>query len=137
MPEKFCVISEMVQEDPRYPVQAYLFLQDALAYATDSIEVDGYPEERPDRHLSGQELCDSIREYALNQFGYMAQVVLASWGITATRCFGDIVYNMIDVGLMKKSENDCPSHFDNVYEFDEAFNDNFVFCCRTSSQRRV
>ena len=137
---------ELVEQDPRYPIEAYLFIREALAFASDSMELGSCQD--PDthltkfqggqieKHLTGQQLCEAIRKYALNQFGFMAQVVLASWGIDETRCFGDIVYNMISIGIMKKSSHDRRSHFDNVYNFDEVFNDNFEICCSTIAQRR-
>ena len=39
------------------------------------------PRAGPQKHVSGQELCEAIREYALLQYGYLAKTVLNSWGI--------------------------------------------------------
>lgn len=74
-----------------------------------------------EHHVTGQQLCDGIRQYALSQFGLMSKIVLNSWGIYSTSDFGEIVYNLINVGVLKKSPQDRRSHFDGVYEFDEAF----------------
>jgi uncharacterized repeat protein (TIGR04138 family) len=74
-----------------------------------------------EHHVTGQQLCDGIRQYALAQFGLMSKVVLNSWGIFSTSDFGEIVYNLINVGVLKKSPQDRRSHFDAVYDFDEAF----------------
>lgn len=74
-----------------------------------------------EHHVTGQQLCDGIRQYALSQFGLMSKVVLNSWGIFTTSDFGEIVYNLINVGVLKKSPQDRRSHFDGVYDFDEAF----------------
>jgi uncharacterized repeat protein (TIGR04138 family) len=82
-------------------------------------------EPRLEKHLTGQQLCEAIQQYAVEQYGYMAKVVLNSWGVRSTSDFGDIVYNLIDVGLMKKSESDRREDFNNVYEFDEAFLERF------------
>ena len=79
----------------------------------------------PERHLTGQQLCESIRRYALEQFGLMARVVLASWGIRCTGDFGEIVYNLIRIQMMKKSPKDRREDFDDVYSFDEAFERGF------------
>jgi uncharacterized repeat protein (TIGR04138 family) len=124
----------IIQEDPRYCLEAYVFVRESLAYAADCMELDFYEElssrEHPakaERHLTGQQLCEAIRQYATNQFGYMAKVVLKNWGIESTSCFGDIVYNMINAGIMKKSEHDRRSHFDDVYSFDEVFQNQFEF----------
>lgn len=82
-------------------------------------------EQREGRHLTGQELCDALRRYALQQFGLMAISVLGQWGITKTNDFGSIVYNLIDIGLMRKSADDRQDHFNDVYDFQTAFVDNF------------
>ena len=66
-----------------------------------------------------------LRRYALDQFGYMAAIVLKNWGITTTGDFGEIVYNMIRVEQMRKSPNDRREHFDDVYDFDQVFNKGF------------
>lgn len=81
----------------------------------------GSQEVREECHVTGQQLCDGIRQYALAQFGLMSKVVLNSWGIHSTSDFGEIVYNLIKVGVLKKSPRDRRSHFDGVYDFDEAF----------------
>ena len=133
-------LHQLLKKDRRYKVDAYQFVQEALAYAADALEMGSLSEPEPkltleekqqqyrERHLTGQQLCDAIRLYALNQFGLMAQTVLGSWGVKSTSAFGDIVYNMIDVGMMKKSPSDRRSHFDDVYEFEDAFTRNFRIC---------
>jgi len=55
----------------------------------------------------------------------MAAVVLKSWGVESTSDFGEIVYNLIRIGYMKKSESDRREHFDNVFDFDDAFQRQF------------
>lgn len=138
---------QIVDQDPRYPIEAYIFVREALAYASDSLELGSqcYQSEvdvdaathlaRRERHLTGQQLCEAIRQYALNQFGYMAKIVLNNWSIDRTDCFGDIVYNMIDLGLMKKSSQDERVHFDNVYAFDDVFQNSFEICDSLAQRR--
>lgn len=128
---------QLIKEDKRYALDAYVFVREALSYAADALEMGAisHPEpsltlddnldDRGERHLTGQQLCDAIRQYALNQFGYLAQTVLKSWGVETTSAFGDIVYNMINVGLMRKSPSDRRSHFDDVYDFEEVFTEKF------------
>ncbi len=129
MPEENFLIFQAVAQDGRYPVEAYQFVREAMAFADDTMEMDEYSfdsggnEEAvavrsQERHLSGQQLCEAIRRYSLNQFGYMARIVLKNWGIESTSGFGDIVYNMIDAGIMKKSARDRRDHFDDVFSFD-------------------
>jgi uncharacterized repeat protein (TIGR04138 family) len=135
MPDETYTLHQIIKKDPRYPLEAYQFVRESLAYAADCLELDFYEElsnpnsrSRRERHLTGQQLCEAIRQYALSQFGFMAKIVLKNWGIHSTRCFGDIVYNMIQGGIMRKSEHDHRCHFDNVYQFDEVFQTQFEFC---------
>lgn len=141
-------IYQVVNQDPRYPVEAYWFIRDALAYAADSMELGsqtyGDPEcdletathrARRERHLSGQQYCEAIRRYALNQYGYMSKVVLNNWNMDTTSCFGDIVFNMISVGILKKSSRDKRSHFDDVYQFNEVFEADFQICDAMAQRR--
>jgi uncharacterized repeat protein (TIGR04138 family) len=80
---------------------------------------------KPQKHLTGQQLCEAFRIYALDQFGYMAKCVLANWGIHSTGDIGEMVYNLIRVGEMRKTRQDRREDFDNVYDFDQAFRQNF------------
>ena len=66
-------------------------------------------------------MCEAARQYALEQYGYMAKTVLNSWGIHSTGDFGEIVFNLIRIGQMRKTPHDRREDFDNVYDFDEAF----------------
>jgi uncharacterized repeat protein (TIGR04138 family) len=75
----------------------------------------------PESHLTGQQLCEAIRLYASELYGLMAKVVLNSWGLRTTSDFGEIVYSLIELGEMTKSDSDRPEDFENVYDFDEAF----------------
>lgn len=124
-------IQELLEDDPRFRLEAYQFVRDALAYAHNVLHmVDDVPdaltaEIQGERHLTGQQLCHAIRQYAVDQYGYMAKTVLNSWGIESTKHFGDIVYNLIRVGLMKKSPEDRREDFDDVYTFEQAFRDEF------------
>lgn len=119
-------IQKLLQDDPRFKVEAYQFVRDALAYAHEVMKMSGAsdPDEgegTEERHLTGQQLCEAIRQFALEQYGYMAKTVLNSWGIHSTGDIGDIVYNLIGIGAMKKSANDHREDFDDVYRFENVF----------------
>ena len=119
----------LLRRDRRYPVEAYQFVHEALQYATKPANVVGgsekyaapAPEEGEERHVTGQELCEGIRRYAIDQYGLMAKIVLNNWGIYQTSDFGEIVYNLIEVNRMRKSDSDRREHFDDVYDFEDAF----------------
>ena len=104
--------------DKRYPRDAYVFLRLALNF---SIKTLNKPDHGPGRHLSGTELLEGIRLYALREFGPIARTVLAAWGITRTEDFGDIVFNLVDHGVLGKTDEDKKEDFANGYSFHEAF----------------
>lgn len=74
-----------------------------------------------EQHVSGQELCEAARQYGQQQYGYLAPTVLATWGIRRTDDIGQIVFNMIDIGQMRKTRSDKLEDFRDVFQFREAF----------------
>jgi uncharacterized repeat protein (TIGR04138 family) len=82
-------------------------------------------DENAERHLTGQELCEAIRVYALEQFGYMAKCVLNSWGVKTTGDFGEIVFNLIRIGQMRKTNQDRREDFDDVFDFEAGLRQSF------------
>lgn len=114
--------AKIVADDPRYAVGAYFFVFDALQFAHEQLEMGrraaGEDAEETERHVTGQELCEAIRQYTLHEFGFMAKRVLNSWGLTCTGDFGEIVYNLIRHGRMKKTAQDRREDFDNVFDFE-------------------
>ena len=130
-------IAKLLEEDRRYPLEAYIFVFEALHYAQSVLglgsESPSAPsgseseeeESGPQRHVTGQELCQAIRQFAVEQYGYMAQLVLGNWGLHATGDFGEIVFNLIRIGRMRKTPQDRREDFDNVYDFDSAFREQF------------
>lgn len=125
MSEESHPIFKLLRDDPRYMLDAYQFIREALAFAQDVLRLGDEAEGAEERHLTGQELSEAIRLYALEQFGFMAKVVLNSWGLHVTGDFGEVVYNLIGIGLMKKSESDRREDFDDVFDFDTAFQKEF------------
>lgn len=134
-------IAELVQQDRRYRFEAYAFVYEALAHAHKVLglgagkrsesttrkksKTAGGQEERSENHLTGQQLCEAIRLYALEQYGYMAKCVFNTWGVQTTSDFGEIVYNLIRIGEMRKTKDDRREDFDGVYDFDAALRQGF------------
>jgi len=120
-------ILQLLREDRRYRFEAYQLVREALDYAHREMGLgccDPVPpgQDPPDEaHLTGQQLCEAVRRHAVDQYGYMAKLVLKSWGIHSTSDLGEIVYNLIRINEMKKSPHDRREDFDDVYNFDEAF----------------
>lgn len=120
-------MERLLRRDTRYKLEAYIFVRDALAYAHRTMTGNEAEtsEEEDSRHLSGQQLCEACRLFALDQYGYLARIVLVSWGLKSTSDFGDVVYNLIEIKHMRKSETDRREDFDDVYSFEDAFEPKF------------
>jgi uncharacterized repeat protein (TIGR04138 family) len=111
-------LEQILAKDSRFARDAYLFLREALDFTQKLI---GKENRGAVRHVSGQELLDGIRQLALQQFGPMAVTVFEEWGVRNSRDFGDIVFNMVEIGLLAKTEKDTRDDFQNGYDFTDAF----------------
>ncbi len=137
-------LSELLCRDKRYDLDAYIFVFEALDHAkklgmgADHFADDAYAEDEgaPERHVTGQELCEAMRVYAHEQYGYMAKCVLNSWGIKNTGDFGEIVFNLIKIEQMRKTPHDRREDFDDVFDFDEGFQHSFQFSPLDPSEER-
>ena len=109
-------------KDPRYQREAYHFVKEALDHTQKSIG----RQHRGRKHVTGQELLAGIREYALAQYGPMTMMLLDEWGVHSCRDFGEIVFNMVEIGLLAKTENDSREDFKNGYSFEDAFRKPFL-----------
>jgi len=108
----------ILQTDTRYPKEAYVFLRLALNFTIKSLNK---PDQGPARHITGRELLDGIRQYAVQEFGPLSRTVLAAWGITRTEDFGEIVFTLVSHGILGKTDQDKKEDFSNCYSFHEAF----------------
>jgi uncharacterized repeat protein (TIGR04138 family) len=100
-------------QNPRFQDMAYVFVLRALHHVLQGL---GEP-----RHISGRELAGGVRELALEQYGPMARTVLEHWGIHETGDVGDIVFALVEAGILIKQDEDTREDFEGVYDFDEAF----------------
>jgi uncharacterized repeat protein (TIGR04138 family) len=106
-------VLEITKADPRYKADAYEFLMQALWFTQKKLNKTG--------HVSGVELLAGLKEFGLEQYGPMSRAVFEHWGITSTEDFGQIVFNMVNNGLLGKSDADSVDDFKNVYDFKDAF----------------
>lgn len=139
MPDPTQQLSELLRQDTRYRFEAYAFVFEALNFAQDVLKLgqeydpgacqggEGICKEGAgdEKHVTGQELCEAVRQFALEQFGYMAKTVLNSWGISKTGDFGEIVFNLIRIGQMRKTDRDRREDFDDVFDFEMVFKKEF------------
>ncbi|MCC6227891.1 MAG: hypothetical protein IT432_01545 [Phycisphaerales bacterium] len=102
-----------------YPPEAYDFVQRGLAHTAQIVHGEKDPGDN--RHVSGQQLCLGLKDFAIKQYGLLARTVLNRWNIQRTDDFGRIVFGMIDQGLMRKTDEDTLEDFRGVYDFGEAF----------------
>jgi len=118
-PGFFESVDEILSKDGRYDRDAYYFVREGLDYTLKMLKKNG--ERQTPRHVSGQELLEGLRRYALHQFGPMAKTVLAYWGVRQCDDFGEIVFNMVEKGILGKTEQDSREDFKSGYDFDEVF----------------
>jgi uncharacterized repeat protein (TIGR04138 family) len=107
------VIEQIAERDGRYRIGGYLLVLEGLDYASRKRGRVG--------HVSGKELLDAIRELVLDRYGPMAITVLMYFGVGCTEDFGNIVFNMVDGGVLGKTEKDTKEDFVNVYDFRDVF----------------
>src|SRR5437016_4511156 len=112
-------VEQIVTRDPRYHRDAYFFVREALDHTQNMSGKT--PKKEEVRHVSGQELLNGIREYALQQFGPMTLTVLEAWEVKCCEDFGELVFNMVETRLLAKTERDSRDDFKNGYDFHEAF----------------
>jgi len=117
-------LQKIIDKDPRYPAVAYDFVRAGVSFTGEHMREQGETSER--FHITGQQLLEGLREFALNEFGPLAYDVLAEWNVTKTGDFGDLVFNLVDSNLLGASEEDSPDDFAHGYEFADAFLKPFV-----------
>jgi uncharacterized repeat protein (TIGR04138 family) len=112
-PSLYELLAPILTKDDRYTAEAYVFVREGLDHTVKKLKTH--------RHVSGQELLDGMREYALKEFGPVTKRVLSEWGITECVDFGNIVFNLVDEGLLGKTDEDSIEDFREGYDFNEAF----------------
>jgi len=115
------IVSLICKEDPRFDRKAYDFIRLGLDHAVKELKKKDTSRAARSRHVSGPELLEGLRVYALDQFGPLTKTVLNSWGVKRCTDFGDIVFNLIEYNVFSKTDNDRREDFTDIYTFDEAF----------------
>lgn len=106
-------IKKILEADPRYAPEAYDLVMGALDHTQGKLERR--------RHVSGQELLEGIREYGIKEYGALTRTVFEHWGIRRTEDFGEIVFNLVNAGVLGKTETDSTEDFKQGYDFGKAF----------------
>jgi uncharacterized repeat protein (TIGR04138 family) len=107
------IMDQIRLKEPRFHERGYLFVLAALEFCQTRL-----PERR---HITGAQLAESVRDLALERFGVLARAVLEHWGIRSTEDIGDVVFAMVDSGLLVSQATDSRDDFAGVFDFDTAF----------------
>jgi uncharacterized repeat protein (TIGR04138 family) len=119
--EIYRLLEQAAREDGRYPPEAYAFLLHGLELAAQRRY--GEAATGDVRHVTGRELCEALRDLAVHRWGRLAGFVLSRWGVHRTRDFGELVFVLVQRGLLGRQEEDHIEDFDDVYDFRVAFED--------------
>jgi len=111
-------LDSIVASDPRYQREAYVFLRDSLDFTT---KQQKKAKGTTVRHVSGPELLEGVRQYALKEFGPLVVTVFDNWGIRSCEDIGHMVFNLIGAGIFGKTDEDSIEDFKAVYDFNDAF----------------
>lgn len=112
-------LRKIVEKDSRYPIEAYLFVLEALYFTRKKF--------KKKKHVTARELLEGIKDLALKRYGSMARIVLGHWRIKATMDFGNIVFNMVNNKILSKTKEDRLDDFKDVYDFEKTFVKDYKF----------
>jgi uncharacterized repeat protein (TIGR04138 family) len=115
------IVALICKEDARFDRKAYDFVRLGLDHTVKEIRKKDASRTGKSRHVTGPELLDGLKVYALEQFGPLSKTVLNSWGVRRCQDFGDIVFNLIECNAFSKTDNDRREDFSDLYDFDEVF----------------
>ena len=127
-------IEDIIDDQGLYPRDAFDFVRRGLAYTVENVHAE-LTDPNASRHVSGQQLCEGLREFALLQWGLLARTVLRRWNVTRTEDFGVIVFTLVESGEMSRTPDDTIEDFRNVYEFSKAFESAYRIECRLTKSR--
>lgn len=111
----FSRLSRVIEKDSRFKTEAYVFVMAALGRAIKNL--------KEPRHITGRELLKWMREEAEDQFGPMAETVFDYWGVKNSLDFGHIVFNMVQEGILSKTDSDSLEDFRDAVFIQNLFDD--------------
>ena len=126
-------IDAIIAEDPRFERDAYLFVRDALEYTTKRLQKQHPGKQEGECHVSGAQLLDGLRLFALDQYGPMVPTVLEHWRVRSCEDIGAIVFNLIEAREFGKADGDTIEDFRGGYSFQDAFVKPFHSACKSAA----
>ncbi|MCE9561374.1 MAG: hypothetical protein K8U57_04910 [Planctomycetes bacterium] len=120
-------ILDLCREPPHFAYEAYDFVCDAVTFTQERLgRAEPDDEEEPvDHHVSGAELLLGVCDLAVSTFGMMAPVVFKQWNVRTTDDVGRMVFNLIRVGRLSKSDRDTPEDFHDLFDLPRTLADGF------------
>ena len=120
-------ILELCRQTPHFAYEAYEFVCEAVTFTQERLGRDADPDDpATDRHVSGAELLRGVCDLAIREFGMMAPVVFRQWGVRTTDDIGKMVFSLIEVGRLSKSDRDAPEDFHELFDLHRALSDGFA-----------
>lgn len=116
-------LETIVARDSRFTADAYHFIREALDHTQ---KLAAKASKGASRHVSGRELLEGIRDHALRLYGPMTPTVFEDWGVRTCEDFGEIVFNLVEAGLLSKTQKDSREDFKGGYDFNDAFRKPFL-----------
>ncbi len=110
-------VDAILAKHPEYAAEAYGFIRQALDVASEH-----FHKSKESPHLSAEELYLGACAHALEEYGPLARLVLAEWGIRESSDIGAIVYNLIEVGVFGKQEGDSREQFNRLQSLESLLN---------------
>lgn len=108
-------VETLTARGDRFAPGAYFFVSAALGATAKRLGRSREKDVRR-RHVTGRELAEGAADFAREQFGPLAYSVLREWGVRTTRDIGDVVFDLIALGLFSKTEEDSIQDFENVFD---------------------
>jgi len=114
---------EFIRDALGYPVDAFLFVRDAMRYV-DAEDKGSVPPDRctvPD--VNAATYCKRVRAFALAYFGDAKEAVsvFREWNVLRSEDVGRNVFHLVDAGLLRASADDTPDLFAGLFTLDNWF----------------
>jgi uncharacterized repeat protein (TIGR04138 family) len=125
-------VAELAHRDGRYAPEAFLLVCEALRTTSELIQngtiqtpalstAERHVPGHAGFHVTGQELLEGFRRHVRREYGNMALFLLHSFGLRRSEDVGEVVFLMVESGLLGKRESDTRNDFAGGYDFAEAF----------------
>ena len=115
--EFWTTVERIRASDGRYARDAYAFVMDGLDYTVRSLPAR--------RHVSARELMDGLCRFGRERFGMLAFAVLSRWGLASASDVGEIVFQLVEAGILSRREEDSRADFDFDIDLKQTLEDSY------------